>query len=200
MTETIPQPRTAAADQTETVSPEEGAAPESAKPGLLILAPLRIEANAVRRGLTQSTSHVLHTGMGATRAKRSAEKGTTPSFFGGVAVMGTAASLSDDLHPGDLVVATEVSDGETTVTLPGADLLAAGERDSKATERGLRWLARTQRADGTWDEPYFTGTGFPGDFYLNYHLYRLAFPVSALGRFVGDAAPSPTRAEQIREG
>ncbi|HEX3513344.1 MAG TPA: squalene--hopene cyclase, partial [Trebonia sp.] len=63
-------------------------------------------------------------------------------------------------------------------------LLAAGERDSTATERGLRWLARTQREDGTWDEPYFTGTGFPGDFYLNYHLYRLAFPVSALGRYV----------------
>ncbi|MGH3296291.1 MAG: squalene--hopene cyclase [Trebonia sp.] len=72
-------------------------------------------------------------------------------------------------------------------------LLAAGERDSKATERGLRWLARTQRADGTWDEPYFTGTGFPRDFYLNYHLYRLAFPVSALGRFVGGAGPSPVR-------
>jgi squalene-hopene/tetraprenyl-beta-curcumene cyclase len=63
-------------------------------------------------------------------------------------------------------------------------LLAAGEQDSKATERGIRWLARTQRADGTWDEPYFTGTGFPRDFYLNYHLYRLAFPVSALGRYV----------------
>ena len=63
-------------------------------------------------------------------------------------------------------------------------LLAAGERDGKAAERGIRWLAETQRADGTWDEPYFTGTGFPGDFYLNYHLYRLAFPVSALGRYV----------------
>ena len=72
-------------------------------------------------------------------------------------------------------------------------LLAAGERDSKATERGLRWLARTQRQDGTWDEPYFTGTGFPGDFYLNYHLYRLAFPVSALGRFVEGARSSPAR-------
>jgi squalene-hopene/tetraprenyl-beta-curcumene cyclase len=63
-------------------------------------------------------------------------------------------------------------------------LLAAGERDSAATERGIRWLAATQRADGTWDEPQFTGTGFPRDFYLNYHLYRLAFPVSALGRYV----------------
>ena len=63
-------------------------------------------------------------------------------------------------------------------------LLAAGERDGKAVERGIRWLAATQRPDGTWDEPYFTGTGFPGDFYLNYHLYRLAFPVSALGRYV----------------
>ena len=63
-------------------------------------------------------------------------------------------------------------------------LLAAGERDSEAAERGIRWLAETQRPDGTWDEPQFTGTGFPGDFYVNYHLYRLAFPVSALGRYV----------------
>jgi len=65
MTETIPQPRTeAAADQI-----EDSAAPESAKPGLLILAPLRIEANAVRRGLTNSTSHVRHVGMGAARVE-----------------------------------------------------------------------------------------------------------------------------------
>ena len=68
-------------------------------------------------------------------------------------------------------------------------LLAAGERESPATERGIRWLARTQRDDGTWDEPWFTGTGFPGDFYINYHLYRLAFPVSALGRYVNSASP-----------
>jgi squalene-hopene/tetraprenyl-beta-curcumene cyclase len=63
-------------------------------------------------------------------------------------------------------------------------LLAAGERDGTAVERGVRWLAQTQLADGRWDEPQFTGTGFPRDFYLNYHLYRLAFPVSALGRYV----------------
>ena len=42
----------------------------------------------------------------------------------------------------------------------------------------------TQRPDGTWDEPYFTGTGFPWDFSINYHLYRVVFPVMALGRYV----------------
>ena len=65
-------------------------------------------------------------------------------------------------------------------------LLAAGGEDASASaERGVAWLAATQRPDGTWDEPQFTGTGFPGDFYINYHLYRLVFPVSALGRYLG---------------
>jgi squalene-hopene/tetraprenyl-beta-curcumene cyclase len=68
-------------------------------------------------------------------------------------------------------------------------LLAAGEHQSAATERGIRWLAQTQRADGSWDEPQYTGTGFPGDFYINYHLYRLAFPLSALGRYVYGGSP-----------
>ncbi|MFH8988152.1 squalene--hopene cyclase [Streptomyces sp. NPDC017940] len=63
-------------------------------------------------------------------------------------------------------------------------LLAAGERDSRAVERGVEWLARTQRDDGSWDEPYFTGTGFPWDFSINYHLYRQVFPLTALGRYV----------------
>ena len=42
----------------------------------------------------------------------------------------------------------------------------------------------TQRDDGDLGRALFTGTGFPGDFYINYHLYRLVFPVSALGRYV----------------
>ena len=67
-------------------------------------------------------------------------------------------------------------------------LLAAGERDGAAVAKGISWLARTQEPEGTWSEPQFTGTGFPGDFYINYHLYRLAFPVSALGRYVREAS------------
>ncbi|KUH38147.1 MULTISPECIES: squalene--hopene cyclase [Streptomyces] len=63
-------------------------------------------------------------------------------------------------------------------------LLAAGERNSAAVGRGVAWLARTQREDGSWDEPYFTGTGFPWDFSINYHLYRQVFPLTALGRYV----------------
>jgi squalene-hopene/tetraprenyl-beta-curcumene cyclase len=62
-------------------------------------------------------------------------------------------------------------------------LLAAGDR-SPAVERGVRWLVDHQRPDGSWDEPQFTGTGFPGDFYINYHLYRIVFPVSAIGRYL----------------
>lgn len=73
-------------------------------------------------------------------------------------------------------------------------LLAAGERGSEAVRRGVRWLTATQREDGSWDEPYFTGTGFPWDFSINYHLYRQVFPLTALGRYLGGGpAAAPVR-------
>ena len=54
---------------------------------------------------------------------------------------------------------------------------------TRAIELGVDFLLCTQRPDGNWDEPEFTGTGFPVHFYLNYHQYRLHFPLSALGRY-----------------
>ena len=62
-------------------------------------------------------------------------------------------------------------------------LLAAGE-ESGAVQDGIGHLVGTQRPDGGWDEYRYTGTGFPGDFYIAYHLYRLVFPVWALGRYL----------------
>ena len=46
--------------------------------------------------------------------------------------------------------------------------------------RGVAFLMRTQRKDGSWDEQFYTGTGFPRVFYLMYHLYRQYFPLLAL--------------------
>jgi squalene-hopene/tetraprenyl-beta-curcumene cyclase len=59
---------------------------------------------------------------------------------------------------------------------------AAGEAGSAAAARAVAWLAANQRSDGGWDEDYFTGTGFPRDFLINYHLYRIVWPAWALGR------------------
>ena len=87
-------------------------------------------------------------------------------------------------------------------------LLAAGAIDNPATRAGIAYLVSTQQEDGTWEEPYFTGTGFPGygtgdqpkryhapgdpdwqgeelraAFMIKYHLYRNYFPLWALGRY-----------------
>ncbi len=54
----------------------------------------------------------------------------------------------------------------------------------EAIERGVTYLLEHQQADGTWEEPYFTGTGFPRAFMIKYHLYRVYFPLMALGRYL----------------
>lgn len=72
-------------------------------------------------------------------------------------------------------------------------LIAAGPEGSTAVQRGIRYLLGTQQADGTWDEPYFTGTGFPKVFYLRYHYYRLYFPLLALARYRATFEPAGRR-------
>ena len=59
-------------------------------------------------------------------------------------------------------------------------LLAANDTRSDSVAKGIAYLLKTQKKDGSWDEPWYTGTGFPRVFYLMYHMYRQYFPLIAL--------------------
>jgi squalene-hopene/tetraprenyl-beta-curcumene cyclase len=103
--------------------------------------------------------------------------------------------------------------GESTASQTGwalMALLATGSRRYlPAVRRGVEYLMATQLEEGTWDEPHYTGTGFPGygvgarldidtdtelerqlhqstefgrGFMINYNMYRHYFPLMALGR------------------
>lgn len=63
-------------------------------------------------------------------------------------------------------------------------LVAAGQANNSAVELGVEFLLKSQNMDGDWTEDHFTGTGFPRVFYLKYHLYRLYFPLFALGMYM----------------
>ena len=72
-------------------------------------------------------------------------------------------------------------------------LLAIYGPSDPDVQRGIQWLCDTQLKEdhptsgdkaGSWHEPWFTGTGFPKVFYLRYHLYRLYFPIMAIGRWM----------------
>ena len=58
---------------------------------------------------------------------------------------------------------------------------------SQLTEQDARDASRNPDGDpaGSWVETEFTGTGFPRVFYLRYHMYRLYFPLMAIGRYLG---------------
>jgi squalene-hopene/tetraprenyl-beta-curcumene cyclase len=63
-------------------------------------------------------------------------------------------------------------------------LIAGGDSASSSVLKGVEYLVRTQHDSGGWDEALATGTGFPGVFYLTYHVYRQAFPLLALSAFL----------------
>ena len=55
---------------------------------------------------------------------------------------------------------------------------------AEGMSKGIQYLIRNQKADGSWDEAYFTGTGFPKHFFIRYHNYRNCFPLMALGQYL----------------
>jgi squalene-hopene/tetraprenyl-beta-curcumene cyclase len=60
-------------------------------------------------------------------------------------------------------------------------LFAAGHTSGPAVDTGVAFLLRTQQPDGSWEDAFWNGTGFPRVFYLKYHLYARYFPLWALG-------------------
>jgi squalene-hopene/tetraprenyl-beta-curcumene cyclase len=72
-------------------------------------------------------------------------------------------------------------------------LIALGEQEGEALRRGIEYLVREQREDGSWRDEHWTGTGFPGVFYLRYHLYSVYFPLMALGHWNRAVAARPLR-------
>ena len=112
--------------------------------GLLVCAPLRLEARALRRGLRnagqetgqpagQGTEQVTGADPGAVRVvvtgygpRRASARETMlrDQPFAAMAIAGVGGGLAADLRPGDLVVASEVTDGHTVIPCPSAALLA----------------------------------------------------------------------------
>ena len=62
-------------------------------------------------------------------------------------------------------------------------LMAVGETESEAVERGIKYLLEAPREGSNWEEPWYTAVGFPKVFYLKYHGYSVYFPLWALARF-----------------
>ena len=62
-------------------------------------------------------------------------------------------------------------------------LMAVGEVDNPAVQRGIDFIMAAKNEAGKWEEPWFTAVGFPRIFYLRYHGYSSFFPIWALARF-----------------
>ena len=75
-------------------------------------------------------------------------------------------------------------------------LLAANDTRNDSLQHGIAYLLKTQRRDGSWDEAWYTGTGFPRVFYLMYYMYRQYFPLLALTTYAKASAVS--QEEQLR--
>jgi squalene-hopene/tetraprenyl-beta-curcumene cyclase len=77
-------------------------------------------------------------------------------------------------------------------------LLSADLSESISVVRGVNYLLRHQRMDGSWHEVRHTGTGFPRVFYLRYHWYCQYFPLWALAMYRNVRGRGQTRADEVR--
>lgn len=62
-------------------------------------------------------------------------------------------------------------------------LIHAEEPDSPILQKGVEYLIQQQLPHGDFLETEMTGTGFPCILYLQYHYYRLYFPLKALALY-----------------
>ncbi|MGH7230980.1 MAG: squalene--hopene cyclase, partial [Nitrospiraceae bacterium] len=95
----------------------------------------------------------------------------------------------------------EAACGESTPSQTAWALLAlmsAGVCDSLSVVRGINYLLRHQRDDGSWAEVQHTGTGFPRVFYLRYHWYCQYFPLWALAMYRNVRSRGHARADELR--
>jgi 4-hydroxy-3-methylbut-2-enyl diphosphate reductase len=98
-------------------------------PQLVVLAPLSVEAHAIRSALPGAL--VVQTGMGRSRSTRAIAEGLTQRTTkllqdaGAVAVAGFCGALDPSLRPGDVVVATEVRGPDGVTPCPSAGILVA---------------------------------------------------------------------------
>jgi squalene-hopene/tetraprenyl-beta-curcumene cyclase len=77
-------------------------------------------------------------------------------------------------------------------------LMSAGIYDSISVIRGINYLLRHQRPDGSWEEVKHTGTGFPRVFYLRYHWYCQYFPLWALSMYRNLRSRGQSKADELR--
>ena len=68
-------------------------------------------------------------------------------------------------------------------------LFATDDFDSESVRFGIQYLLKSQDANGGWTDGPFTGTGFPGVFYLKYHYYSVYFPMLALSEYLHRRSP-----------
>jgi 4-hydroxy-3-methylbut-2-enyl diphosphate reductase len=110
-------------------------------PDLLVLAPLTVEASAVRRGAPWARVH--RTGMGPRRSARSArlarQAGESP-----VMIAGFCGALDPELEPGDVILPTELR-GPTGTTLCDDTTILAGHLRRAGFRVRQGPIASTQR-------------------------------------------------------